>query len=65
MRNDKTPGNVSKTIHRSEELDREDRNAELALKELESISGGRITNVRANVAGLGGGGLPGTTQLLG
>ena len=32
--------------------------------ELESIAGGRITNVRANASGLGGGGMAGTTQLL-
>ena len=49
-----------------EELDREGRNAELNCKELETLAGGvyRITNVRANVSGLGGGGLAGTTQLL-
>ncbi len=33
--------------------------------ELNIVTGGRIPNIRANASGLGGGGLIGTTQLLG
>ncbi len=35
---------------------------ELGDEELAKAAGGRITNIRANVSGLGGGGLIGTTQ---
>ncbi len=32
--------------------------------QLTDVSGGRITNIRANASGLGGGGLAGTTSVL-
>ena len=38
-----------------EELGREDRNAELNWKELESVAGGRITNIRINAQPIMGG----------
>ena len=43
------------------ELPRRPNDGALSEAMLESVLGGLITDIRANVAGLGGGGLPGTT----
>jgi len=55
---------ISRTSERKKDAPAQTAILELSFEELSQVAGARITNVRANANGLGGGGLTGTTQLL-